>query len=180
MFSTRSANDVFAAKFTDPLRAVLAGNISDSGPVFETVGRLWSAAEIALEQLPEAEAHKSTEGAPLADDVKDAVSATTEALWRAVEPKVRPASGEPFTSTFRPHGSSRAFSTAGAMPPKKAGPSSIPVHESEVMAEMQGVVDRCKAAAGYVFSNSELERILFQLELFSNFFYFFLTLENHF
>ena len=86
MFSTRSANDVFAAKFTDPLRAVLAGNISDSGPVFETVGRLWSAAEIALEQLPEAEAHKSTEGAPLADDVKDAVSATTEALWRAVEP----------------------------------------------------------------------------------------------
>ena len=96
MFSTRSANDVFAAKFTDPLRAVLAGNISDSGPVSETVGRLWSAAEIALEQLPEAEAHKATEGAPLADDVKDAVSATTEALWRAVDPKARPASGEPF------------------------------------------------------------------------------------
>ena len=87
MFSTRSANDVFAAKFTDPLRAVLAGNISDSGPVSETVGRLWSAAEIALEQLPEAEAHKATEGAPLADDVKDAVSATTEALWRAVRAK---------------------------------------------------------------------------------------------
>ena len=52
------------------------------------------------------------------------------------------------------------------MPPKKAG-SSIPVHESEVFAEMKGVVDRCKAAAGYVFSNnSELERILFQVELF--------------
>ena len=94
MFSTRSANDAFAAKFTDPLRAVLAGNISYSGPVFETVGRLWSAAEIALEQLPEVEAQRSTEGAPLADDVKDAVSATTEALWRAVDPKARPASGE--------------------------------------------------------------------------------------
>ena len=114
MFSTRSANDVFAAKFTDPLRAVLAGNISDSGPVFETVGRLWSAAEIALEQLPEAEAHKSTEGAPLADDVKDAVSATTEALWRAVEPKVRPASGEPFTLQKRLSSFEKAYKSSMA------------------------------------------------------------------
>ena len=114
MFSTRSANDVFAAKFTDPLRAVLAGNISDTGPVFETVGRLWSAAEIALEQLPEAEAHKSTEGAPLADDVKDAVSATTEALWRAVEPKVRPASGEPFTLQKRLSSFEKAYKSSMA------------------------------------------------------------------
>ena len=87
------------------------------------------------------------------------VSSLGDSCWRtACFARLENLSYEP--STFRPHGSSRAFSTAGAMPPKKAG-SSIPVHESEVMAEMQGVVDRCKAAAGHVFSNSELEQILF-------------------
>ena len=61
------------------------------------VGRLWGAAEIALEQLPEGEAHKSTIGASLVDEVKEAVNATTEALWQEIQLKVTPASGEPFT-----------------------------------------------------------------------------------
>ena len=57
------------------------------------VGRLWSSAELALEQLPEGEAHKSTIGASLADDVKEAVIASTQTLWQEIKPKVTPASG---------------------------------------------------------------------------------------
>ena len=97
MFSTQGANDLFAAKFTVPLRAALTAEISDSGFIFEMVGRLWSSAELALEQLPEGEAHKSTIGASLVDEVKEAVNATTEALWQEIQLKVTPASGEPFT-----------------------------------------------------------------------------------
>ena len=97
MFSTQGANDLFAAKFTVPLRAALTADISDSGLIFEMVGRLWSSAELALEQLPEGGAHKSTIGASLADDVKEAVIASTQTLWQEIKPKVTPASGEPFT-----------------------------------------------------------------------------------
>ena len=93
MFSTQGANDLFAAKFTVPLRAALTAEISDSGFIFEMVGRLWSSAELALEQLPEGEAHKSTIGASLADDVKEAVIASTQTLWQEIKPKVTPASG---------------------------------------------------------------------------------------
>ena len=101
MFSTQGANDLFAAKFTVPLRAALTAEISDSGFIFEMVGRLWSSAELALEQLPEGGAHKSTIGASLADDVKEAVIASTQTLWQEIKPKVTPASGEPFTLSNR-------------------------------------------------------------------------------
>ena len=70
MFSTKRANDVFAAEFTDPLRAALKAKIEDSKPIFDLVGRLWAAAELALERLSEPDAHMSAEGG-LAGEVKD-------------------------------------------------------------------------------------------------------------
>ena len=72
-FTSSRADAEFNARFHEPVKQMLTELITDSGPVYERIGKCWSEVEGVLEALNESEAHKPSEGATLAGDLQDAV-----------------------------------------------------------------------------------------------------------
>ena len=102
-FTSSRADAEFNARFHEPVKQMLTELTTDSGPVYERIGKCWSEVEGVLEALNESEAHKPAEGAthasrrasrPLSETNSGAPSACPASRWLdGTRPRSAPSCG---------------------------------------------------------------------------------------
>ena len=95
------------------VKQMLTELITDSGPVYERIGKCWSEVEGVLEALNESEAHKPSEGATLVGDLQDAVISALAFLFEG-KPQVKREDGSTFTLRYQFGSIEKAYKTARA------------------------------------------------------------------
>ena len=112
-FTSSRADAEFNARFHEPVKQMLTELTTDSGPVYERIGKCWSEVEGVLEALNESEAHKPSEGATLAGDLQDAVISALAFLFEG-KPQVKREDGSTFTLRYQFGSIEKAYKTARA------------------------------------------------------------------